>query len=1233
MMDINAVMQAEDLSHKAGKHIMRSSGGFFYSSCKSMNEFHEVARQQFMAGKARSTLMQQYILFAQRQKEAAARGETPRVQFVCGDNAAAEEAIWGPLYTHLPSSTSSIETSTFQHRFSLGIHVVDKSNVRNISSLIVLLKRSAQDMAPQTDGQRTIYFDAEWVLFTTSLDLLQLGTSEIVLLIRLSLVDMPIQVKRLLEDKAFRKVGACIGNDVNRAERNFATNFSNTLDLTTEAKDLVGDSTRWGVVGMANEFLGRTVKISGKFDAKARLSNWKNAKLTRVQQAYAATDVGVLVEIHAAMLERRAEKLDLQPPPPPPPLPLAAAPGGSTDQSKKRVKKDAVNRWGNSSQFNLHKMGLSTQDLIEAGNLVNTGTGAAAAELVSILADIDDDILNAFKEDGYHGFQDLTNVIGTSHFMYSLFMSAFRCIIYAWDEGTYTGLLQEIKEKDNISTEMAKFYLLRMRKQNPDKVKTLVRPPSQIIPDLEALWAACAHVRDPSVPGNRPLLDTPAIKKVWDTYIAKHRAGRYYDELPIDELYLSVRKSVRAEAERFITMRANSSPLEAFHFEEREVQGRSYNNGVILGSFLELGIMERWNTRAQIRNKGAFDYGYGIGKFHEFGLLSKIVEKIEKNPHFFASDQLAAFDKRYLQGIPIELETGERFAGLWRSPDYDGFKAGGKIGSALIDAVARRHAEVEDLQYTGESSETVMMRSDVNTLVSHFDKDFEDLLCGKGTSSDSAKAIVDLIDVNFASGVETEYCADASTGLTIGDLIRVAEVCLGRDLASTEKQSVLETYCSSASSEAATVGEHSTVTEVELEREWSKFMRLVEQDHQMPLNKMSQALNTVGKAQSQVYATEVQAVKKINLSVTEEQHSLFQDAWQVTSKQGIKIPSRTLLQKQYALMVEMNALDEDTPDKQDDYRAGLSMLPLSFGHYFEHVCGLIGRHQAVTKANAKSKLDAVFDKIREVRKETHVGHRPLLGSGAAQQDDDFASLVATQEAGEVTAAEQFADAAEAADAALHDSQDQHGGSANSSSALVFELPVQPSLVGAGAGASAGAGARAAINFEPPVETSPSTLVPLPFGILGDVGDLAGASAGYSGSSSAQAAVSMTYETLTSSLSSAALSFTASMGISSVPSLTTAAKTTQSTCWYCYVKKHFVNGNSLIAEGVYKNSQHYLNPTPMACENPLNKKSCREKAILSSLVGTGAGMAALKLVGTVKKKFSRVQKKSATTNNN
>eukprot|EP00729_Bicosta_minor_P015952 gene15952-25715_t len=304
----------------------------------------------------------------------------------------------------------------------------------------------------------------------------------------------------------------------------------------------------------------------------------------------------------------------------------------------------------------------------------------------------------------------------------------------------------------------------------------------------------------------------------------------------------------------------------------------------------------------------------------------------------------------------------------------------------------------------------------------------------------------------------------------------------------------------------------------------------------------------------------------------------------------------------------MNALDEDTPDKQDDYRAGLSMLPLSFGHYFEHVCGLIGRHQAVTKAGAKSKLDAVFDKIREVRKETHVGHRPLLGSGAAQQDDDFASLVATQEAGEVTVAEQFANAAEAADAALHDSQDQHGGSANSSSALVFELP-------------------------PPVETSPSTLVPLPFGILGDVGDLAGASAGYGGSRSAQAAKSMTYERLASSLSSAALSFTASMGISSVPSLTTAAKTTQSTCWYCYVKKHFVNGNSLIAEGVYKNSQHYLNPTPMACENPLNKKSCREKAILSSLVGTGAGMAALKLVGTVKKKFSRVQKKSATTNNN
>eukprot|EP00729_Bicosta_minor_P000993 gene993-5634_t len=139
-------------------------------------------------------------------------------------------------------------------------------------------------------------------------------------------------------------------------------------------------------------------------------------------------------------------------------------------------------------------------------------------------------------------------------------------------------------------------------------------------------------------------------------------------------------------------------------------------------------------------------------------------------------------------------------------------------------------------------------------------------------------------------------------------------------------------------------------------------------------------------------------------------------------------------------------------------------------------------------------------------------------------------------------------------------------------------------------------------------------------MLGNVGDLAGASAGYGSSSSAQAALSPSFERLPSSLSPAAFAKLNNDGEGDTVNVLD-----------CYGKKHFVNGNPVRAHT--KMTSTTWNPTPMACENPLNCKSCREKAFLSSLVGEGAGRAALKLVATVKQKFSWAHKKTTTTNNN
>eukprot|EP00729_Bicosta_minor_P022171 gene22171-3902_t len=177
---------------------------------------------------------------------------------------------------------------------------------------------------------------------------------------------------------------------------------------------------------------------------------------------------------------------------------------------------------------------------------------------------------------------------------------------------------------------------------------------------------------------------------------------------------------------------------------------------------------------------------------------------------------------------------------------------------------------------------------------------------------------------------------------------------------------------------------------------------------------------------------------------------------------------------------------------------------------------------------------------------------------------------------------------------------QHVGRALAQAILLYALwmlawggwscgPAAASSVGAAAAAAAAAGGGGG-------EPSASTLVLLALGMLGNVGDLAGASAGYGSSSSAQATLSTSFERLPSSLSPAALSRTASMGITSAK-LNNDGEGDTVNVLDCYGKKHFVNGNPVIAEGAYKNDQQYLESNANGLRKPSQLQVVSRKGVL------------------------------------
>lgn len=126
--------------------------------------------------------------------------------------------------------------------------------------------------------------------------LIQFATMKDAYLIRIKKLGISNSLKNLLENKAIKKVGISITDDLKELKqyRPFRTN--GFIDLNDIAKDF--GITQIGMKSLSGIFLKSRVSKS------QQTSNWETADLSKGQQMYAATDAWVCIKIYR-MLEKK----------------------------------------------------------------------------------------------------------------------------------------------------------------------------------------------------------------------------------------------------------------------------------------------------------------------------------------------------------------------------------------------------------------------------------------------------------------------------------------------------------------------------------------------------------------------------------------------------------------------------------------------------------------------------------------------------------------------------------------------------------------------------------------------------------------------------------------------------------------------------------------------------------------------------------------------------------------
>ena len=243
---------AEDQSFKVNKHMAAS----IKCSDKCMTAEGKIARWHFTQTKARPHA--EYAKFALRLQDGARRGRHPKLMWIVGDNADAEEDAHAQYYPDLVCSSDIRQTNNYKHQFKYGVIIITESNVSQITGALEAVLRSATELKEANGGDIVIALDVEWLAGVVAAPpaLIQLGTSEIAVLVRTCEdgVGMPASLKNLLENDDVIKIGICMGNDKKKILEAFQTTVANPLDLAAHARTMISGKRHWGAVSLFMEF-------------------------------------------------------------------------------------------------------------------------------------------------------------------------------------------------------------------------------------------------------------------------------------------------------------------------------------------------------------------------------------------------------------------------------------------------------------------------------------------------------------------------------------------------------------------------------------------------------------------------------------------------------------------------------------------------------------------------------------------------------------------------------------------------------------------------------------------------------------------------------------------------------------------------------------------------------------------------------------------------------------------
>ena len=446
-------------------------------------------------------------------------------------------------------------------------------------------------------------------------------------------------------------------------------------------------------------------------------------------------------------------------------------------------------------------------------------------------------------------------------------------------------------QKYGTSEKAAHVKLFQWRRTHPQRVKSTIRVPSQLIPDLVRWWAVYANHWCPVA--QRVLLNREPVKICWNRLLRYINEGRIHDDMNVDEIHVQVCVTPSGFPE-YLKFRAGpTSKQEGWHELENRVLGPNLSSvGGIIGTFVELSYINRTNIQAGVHNRGNFDFGVPTAGFFRLYVIQGIRDDIKSYPRWVFPE--GSLQVRFIStgDVSVGKDTGERFGILWLSSLYDDLRAFASKACELVDSIQELAAEEMpdsmDGAVAAESSKSSLPHAHIQALLAVVSPDFTSYMKGLLQSAECEVAL------------QRSKTAEVPGEPSMLNLFSAAEYCFGRELNGIEKGRIRLKYASMSPPDPSADG--SLISVEILHDNWMEFLKVsslgANQDlfEYLRTDGMS---STQRQLQASIQGVHEAALKGIS---TDLQHTLLVRAWLCLPQRGI--PGKGTLHKAYEREVD-----------------------------------------------------------------------------------------------------------------------------------------------------------------------------------------------------------------------------------------------------------------------------------------------------------------------------------------